>query len=266
MYIYIHTHIYIHTLGPRTIGCLTFTCHFPQESPIIGGSFAEMTCILRHPMGLRHPVERRRLLLLHLCEGERRHPMVLKASYGSWAKSMYIYHRMPSLSHPMGLRHRSACSCCTSVQLSLSLSLSLVALLLSDTLSYECIYHMNYVILHHMRIHMIPIIIWMYISHYHMNLTRRWETPIIIWNYISYELRHITSYAHSYDNECIILHHTRIFTSYYIICAYLHHITSYAHIYIILHHMRIHMIIHLWIWRTSYYIICAFIWYDNGSL
>jgi len=29
-------------------------CHLPQKSPIISGSFAEMTCNLRHPMSLRH--------------------------------------------------------------------------------------------------------------------------------------------------------------------------------------------------------------------
>jgi len=30
--------------------------HFPQESPVISGSFAEVTCNLRLRMGLRHPV------------------------------------------------------------------------------------------------------------------------------------------------------------------------------------------------------------------
>jgi len=38
------------------IGCLIFTCCFPPKSPIINVSFAKITCNLRHPMGLCHPV------------------------------------------------------------------------------------------------------------------------------------------------------------------------------------------------------------------
>ena len=50
----------------RLIGCLIFTGRFPQQSPIISGSFAEndlqrlrkVTYEIRHPMGLRHPVHK----------------------------------------------------------------------------------------------------------------------------------------------------------------------------------------------------------------
>jgi len=40
----------------RHIGCVIFTGHFPQKSPISRGSLAEMTCHFRHPMGLCHPL------------------------------------------------------------------------------------------------------------------------------------------------------------------------------------------------------------------
>jgi len=38
----------------RPIGCLVLIGHFLQKSPIINGSFAKMTCKLRHPVGLCH--------------------------------------------------------------------------------------------------------------------------------------------------------------------------------------------------------------------
>ena len=44
----------------RSIGCLILRCQFSQKSPIISGFFWKMTCNLRHPMGLRHPVDRNR--------------------------------------------------------------------------------------------------------------------------------------------------------------------------------------------------------------
>jgi len=40
---------------------ILFIRHFPQKSPMISGSFAEMTCNLRHPLhstSLHHPVRR----------------------------------------------------------------------------------------------------------------------------------------------------------------------------------------------------------------
>jgi len=54
---YIQVHIYKCTTGRRRpIGCLIFVGHFPQKSHKSSGSFAKMTCNLRYPMGLRHPV------------------------------------------------------------------------------------------------------------------------------------------------------------------------------------------------------------------
>jgi len=50
----------------RVIGCLIFIGHFPQKSPIISGSFAKTTCNLRHPMGLRHPVEHKTCLYTYI--------------------------------------------------------------------------------------------------------------------------------------------------------------------------------------------------------
>jgi len=40
----------------RSIGCLLFIGHLPQQSPRISGPFAKNNLQLRHPMGFRHPV------------------------------------------------------------------------------------------------------------------------------------------------------------------------------------------------------------------
>jgi len=55
-----HSQKCCHTLNAgwrRLIDCLIISCHFPQKSPVISGSFAKkMTRNLKHPVGLRHPV------------------------------------------------------------------------------------------------------------------------------------------------------------------------------------------------------------------
>jgi len=50
--------------GGGPIGCPIFIGRFPQKNPIISGSFAKMTCNLRHHKGLRHQVS---VISLHMC-------------------------------------------------------------------------------------------------------------------------------------------------------------------------------------------------------
>jgi len=69
LYILVHFHRYAmtrsyvhHDVQHYAFICVTWhipACdvnYFPQKSPVISGSFAEMTCNLRHNVSLRHPV------------------------------------------------------------------------------------------------------------------------------------------------------------------------------------------------------------------
>ena len=48
----------------RPIGCLIFISHFPQRALLIVALLRKMTCILRIPMGLYHPV-----MCIYTCTG-----------------------------------------------------------------------------------------------------------------------------------------------------------------------------------------------------
>jgi len=50
--VHIYVYTYIATGWRRFIGCLILIGHFLQKSPMISGSFAQITCNLRHPVGL----------------------------------------------------------------------------------------------------------------------------------------------------------------------------------------------------------------------
>jgi len=52
------------TIQGSSLGCLIFIGHVWQKSPVISGSFAKMTCNLRHPMSLGHLVSQNYYLYL----------------------------------------------------------------------------------------------------------------------------------------------------------------------------------------------------------
>jgi len=72
----------------RVMGCLIFMGHFPQKCPMISGSFAEMTCNLRHPVSLRNPVA----LKCHGTSEWHRSATVNPKSIKGPIRTIHLYH------------------------------------------------------------------------------------------------------------------------------------------------------------------------------